>query len=466
MAGFQPTYSTNDFNNGSLPSKKLVTGGFLAVKIRNFSSKTMMLTDTVSDGTDQPFPIDTINPWTLKHLILDEAQQFIYIQPVPNGPTQVINDPYFTNQRVDYGTDNVPQVYESDLSAGMRAVAGGVTITSGSVDATVSGSVDIASGTVDATITNATIDVTAGTALPVEFPNAQQVNVESGNVNSTIENIVLGQTNLVQVATITMTIANLAAAASQSAGVYNGNGSAALGFYDMIWFRISSASGKAKNYNIEVDNTAIGEHGLISSYEMTTYTLQNGVWVAASLMQWGPRNNSIGVTGPMLLSPSQLFDDVSISLVNGGSSTIASDTVTVELYAHYATRNIEVTNDTTNPVNNAPVPGEPFNSYEVQLTQGTSVTFTELLPSGGKIQALHISIFQQSAAINSQVVITNGSNGPIIAQLPAYRPASSGSGPAFYSLYFGTGIANNGIYGYLQGGATGNSVMVTTFGVV
>ena len=125
MAGFQPTYSTNDFNNGSLPSKKLVTGGFLAVKIRNFSSKTMMLTDTVSDGTDQPFPIDTINPWTLKHLILDEAPSFVYIQPVPNGPTQIINDPYFTNQRVDYGLDNIAQVYESDLSGGLKAIAGG-----------------------------------------------------------------------------------------------------------------------------------------------------------------------------------------------------------------------------------------------------------------------------------------------------------------------------------------------------
>ena len=123
MAGFQPTYSTNDFNNGSLPSKKLVTGGFLALKVRNFSSKTMVLTDTVSDGTDQPFPIDTINPWTLKHLILDEAPSFVYIQPVPNGPTQVINDPYFTNQRVDYGLDNIVQVYESDLSAGLKGAS-------------------------------------------------------------------------------------------------------------------------------------------------------------------------------------------------------------------------------------------------------------------------------------------------------------------------------------------------------
>ena len=123
MAGFQPTYSTNDFNNGSLPSKKLVTGGFLALMIRNFSSKTMMLTNTVSDGTDQPFPIDTINPWTLKHLILDEAPSFVYIQPVPNGPTQVINNSYFTNQRVDYGLDNIAQVYESDLSAGLKGAS-------------------------------------------------------------------------------------------------------------------------------------------------------------------------------------------------------------------------------------------------------------------------------------------------------------------------------------------------------
>ena len=128
MAGFQPTYSTNDFNNGNLPSKKLVTGGFLALKIRNFSSKTMMLTDTVSDGTDQPFPIDTINPWTLKHLILEEGQSFVYIQPVPNGPVQAIDDPYFTNQRVDYGLDNIAQVYESDLSAGMRGLASGAQV--------------------------------------------------------------------------------------------------------------------------------------------------------------------------------------------------------------------------------------------------------------------------------------------------------------------------------------------------
>lgn len=451
MAGFQPVFSTTDFNNGSLTSRKLLTGGFLAVKIRNFSSQTMVITDTPSDGTDQPFPIDTINPWQLKHLILDEAQQFIYIQPVPNGPTQVINDPYFTNQRVDYGTDNVPQVYESDLSAGMRAVAGGVTITSGSVDATVSGSVDIASGTVDATITNATIDVTAGTALPVEFPNAQQVNVESGNVDSNITNTVVNQSS------------SVIATAQSSTGSPGAGGSIGvmcqvpLGFYDSVSFVINSSLNDLDNYTIVVAQQRQQDAGEGATYRNPP---NGGSVTPYSLASFDNVNKTI-VTMPVALDPD--FATNSVYLTFTATAAVTNETITVTPVLHYAST--QVTNDTTNPVNNAAVPGSPFSSEEIAIYDNQANTNITLVASGGLIQNLQLSISNAEVISNawtdiSNVFVYNGSS--LIAVFTPYNLSGFSVNGAWIMLpqiSFGTGVPNNGIIirvSYFGGTNTGD----------
>lgn len=327
-----------------------------------------------------------------------------------------------------------------------------VNIQNANLDVTVSG------GSLDVNVQNATIDVTASSALPVEFPNAQQVNVESGNVNSNITNEVVPSNTLVPLNQ--MSLSNITLLNGNSVTLYGDTYSTGkipitqLGLYDGLVFVIYSEGG----YNYDYDLSQL----LISNEAPNMYLPVGPAMVVYS--DYTPRTLTYATNGYNVVVV--LFDQAytglfgTIALTNNTGSTITGDTITVNCYGIRA--QVQVNNTTTTPVNNAPVPGQPFNSYSQLLTQGTPITFTELLPSGGTIQALHISIFGQSAALNSMVVITNGNNGPIIAQLPA-APASS---PVFYSLYFGNGVANNGIYGYLEGGATGDEVSVTTFGVV
>ena len=447
MAGFQPVFSTTDFNNGTLTSRKLLTGGFLAVKIRNFSSQTMVITDTPSDGTDQPFPIDTINPWQLKHLILDEAQQFIYIQPVPNGPTQVINDPYFTNQRVDYGTDNVPQVYESDLSAGMRAVAGGVTITSGSVDATVSGSVDIASGTVDATITNATIDVTAGTALPVEFGSAQEVIVQSGNTDSTITNTVLNTNSIIVGDAITAQV-TIAAGGTQGMALPLG-----VGLYDGSYLKIHSPSGVIGDMSFSVGSLAL--EGINTTYGFSPVT-KSGDYTFENTNAYDSITNFNALDNP------QVTDTFGIIIKNNSASSI-TETFTLQIFGRLVST--EVTNTTSSPVNNAAVPGSPFSSEEIAINDNQANTNITLIASGGLIQNLQLSISNAEVISNawtdiSNVFVYNGSS--LITVFTPYNLSGFSVNGAWIMLpqiSFGTGVPNNGIIirvSYFGGTNTGD----------
>ena len=436
----------------------LRVGGYKTLRLSNLSGYTCTIASQKGYSTsnyDQGM-LAQIPPWTVMPLDVTNwpSQVFVTLDPalfpLPTANTDL------TDQEVVSADLSV--LYLANMSPNTLLSRTTTDITTGTIDANITNAVvsvqtpageslpvTLPAGT-QVEITNATIDVTpSGGTMPVEFGSAQEVIIQSGNTDSTITNEILPGNDAIFLLSKTVNISNLANGATQ---VLVNNNTGLTGAFDTFQVVVSSEGAYA--YSLEY----------FAWFYAATYGYLNppNYNVAESLT--GMDCSGWIVTLPVPTVGSSL----NVTVINNTGSTIVSDTVVVTVYGIRA--QTQVNNDTSSPVNNAPIPGEPFNSYEIQLTQGTSVTWTELLPSGGKIQALHISIFQQSAAINSQVVITNGSNGPIIAQLPAYRPASSGSGPAFYSLYFGNGIANNGIYGYLQGGATGNTVMVTTFGVV
>ena len=297
------------------------------------------------------------------------------------------------------GGQNEVIVSASDQPITMQVSDNGVVVIEGNVTAT------FAPGQSVTIAGQPTVQFAAGQTVDINTVK-ETVNIQ-GDTTSAITNEYLRAGNCVSLGTYTYTVSNLAPGASTGAFGPAGN-LGGPGVFDALWVRIQSANGYATQYNLVWNDFQWGEYGLVSN-ENQTFTGWTGTNNDTST--WGPRNNNIGITNPLMFNE-QLFDSATFTLVNTSTTeTIPDDTVTIEVICKYASET--VTNPITNPVQqqSAQTMGASghngfFNTDGSQGTQpGTAFGVT---PSGTQYITQFGLYYRNTGNVTQNILISTG----------------------------------------------------------
>lgn len=313
----------------------------------------------------------------------------------------------------------------SDATFDINTVAGTVTVTP-ATDAvfdigTVTGTVAVEPasgatfdiGTVSGTVTvvpssdavfnvgnvSGTVTVTPGSGAVFDVGNISGTVTVQFNGTQTVTWDVTGPVNVQNVSLTAIPLVawteqsfdiSLAAGASQTLGVYPG--AAYLSEYDGLYIRLNSSGQQVPNLAFKVVSTSIQEYGLISS----SWALD---------VSWRESNSAIALSNFVPLSPSAVFDNLSLQVTNNGTTT-DTETLTIQVYARYA--GALVTNPQTNPVQSQAASGS-FDTT-AYTNGGSSTSSADTLqwtaasaPSGTQCYA-----FPTSPLVVSQTIIPSG----------------------------------------------------------
>ncbi len=119
-----PLYSAGELS-GTPPVKTMRVGGFPAQRIRNFSPNAFLISTTPNDFT---FPIAIINPWEERNLLVTGESQVWYIQALSSYQLVLPVSYFQQNARVDYEGWDFAFPYSTDLSGGLKTIAGAATL--------------------------------------------------------------------------------------------------------------------------------------------------------------------------------------------------------------------------------------------------------------------------------------------------------------------------------------------------
>ena len=305
---------------------------------------------------------------------------------------------------------------------------GGSLTVAGAVDIGNSPAVTVTSGAVDANITNANLEISTVGSI-------------TETIKSQVQNANIVMTGAIYLGTQEVNVANLTPGSSQPVSI-----AGQLGLYDQITYLVYSAGSNLSSYALE---PIAGGVFIIGGGGVPALSgpgnVQSGQW-AINQTTWFNNQNSIGYTNPVNLVAPAISNYFWGNLVNIGSTTIASDTVAVYLFARIASA--EIINPTSAPVYGQANSGGfgAATNINVTATLAPGATQTnQLTTPGGYITSMSF-IVDDTGGISTDVlgsVITLSNGGEVFYTIQPV--AAPGGSNMVFNIPVGNGIYDNGI---------------------
>lgn len=173
-------------------------------------------------------------------------------------------------------------------------------------------------------------DVTINGTVTVQFPSAQEVTLAATGPVSITDPVLSAN---VAILPPPINVAFSVPAAGDSQAILLDPGNDYTGLYDGFYLRINSPSNQVPNLKITINAVALQEYGLVTKTLSTVVT-------------WATNNDTIGFSNFIPVAPSTMFSAVDITVEN----TYQGDTETLTFQLYYRKASNEVTNLSTNPV--------------------------------------------------------------------------------------------------------------------
>lgn len=173
-------------------------------------------------------------------------------------------------------------------------------------------------------------DVTINGTVTVQFPSAQEVTLAATGPVSITDPVLSAN---VAILPPPINVAFSVPAAGDSQAILLDPGNDYTGLYDGFYLRINSPTNQVPNLKITINAVALQEYGLITKSLSTVVT-------------WATNNDTIGFSNFIPVAPSTMFSAVDITVEN----TYQGDTETLTFQLYYRKASNEVTNLSTNPV--------------------------------------------------------------------------------------------------------------------
>lgn len=397
--------------------------GMRGLAFQNISSWSFQLRDAHGgDYTILPFGNATIP---------SASGETFYITPLKQTQSLSINLPIQVS--IAY-LASAPASFSQTSQLPVYTLNAAVTVNSGTV--AIDGTVELAPGTtVDATIdtSGGSVDVNV-TGGDMNIGSLGSI-TETVNADTNVTNVKLSTNAMVYWGKQTVTVSNLASGSYQNIGdIIN---LSATGFYDGFLVLLSSTQGLNDYSTASVGGPSGGASPILfNNMEGLSSYLFNTIPVTSSPIQYA------GGAGQgyqfYTLEEASIFSDISLSIYNTSSSTIASDTVTVSVYVIRA--NVSVQNSSNNPANVL----QPATAYN-PVTNGSITTGgTSQLMVGSNANRKFLTIWNTSPS--DILWIQLGQNAGVNAGFPI--------GPGFAEK-FDLPEPSNAIYIY--GATTGDT---------
>lgn len=338
-------------------------------------------------------------------------------------------------------------VYTTDVNIS----GGNVNISNATL--TVTGGVDV-NNNPQVTVSNTSIPVTNESGGSLTVAGTLDANITGSSVTIDTSNVdaFVANNSLVYFGSQTTDVTNLAAGAQiKFPDIIN----TAAGYFEGVYCILSSSNGYS-DYNFIPNNSGVlfkGIKGVIS----TAYLFNLSVTTSYTNTQY---TGSAGAGyNTWTFSTPTMFSDIAGYLVNTSSNTIASDAVTVTVYA--------IMTSVTASIGNQPATGayESFVYFSESISSGGPTTFTVLAANSNQY-IKSITLTQYGLTANSsgnntgQILITNGSTDQVFALTNFNAPLDTDPLPVNPTTIYGNGIANNGITLSLN---TGNGGVGSTY---
>lgn len=432
MANSRQIFSQTQLETGDATSDKLYLSGSKSYAVENYSNYGIDILDPLQSNS----VIKHVLPWTAQYMQLDASQAVILLSE---------NEAYDSSEQlsllaggevVNLVLFNAPidRPFTEQLSTG---VANQIVVQSGTFNLSGTPTFKIASGqSVDTTGSTVNIQLPSGiTSLPVAFPAAQQVNVED-NVNSNVLNEVIGVNPLAgngaPSGTTNVTITDLASGAIIALVQVD----IPLGEYDQLSLAVSSSSSLITSYEFTPQRLYYKEMGLDTS------DISNiGSW------SYAINNSQIAFTN-LLSIPEGIADGIILAIKNTSATNITSDTLTINVFAKYASTTVNNTESNPATTQGATLSQSGFDA-SVSVPTGSSTTTVTLVASGGYISQLTFTpLVTYSAGDIVNAVLYNGTEPIGTYMMGKFVQTASTTFIAFPEDYTWTPkerVVNNGI---------------------
>lgn len=430
MANSQQIFSQTQLETGNATSYKLFLSGSKSYAVENYSNYGIDILDPLQSNS----VIKHVLPWTAQYMQIDASQAVILLSE---------NEAYDSSEQlsllaggevVNLVLFNAPidRPFTEQLSTG---VSNQIVVQSGTFAISGTPTFKIAAGqSVDASGSTVNIQLPSGTAsLPVAFPGAQEVIVNSGNTNSTITNDFLSNNPLVAWPTQTQDI-SLAANGTQTVFV-GGNTTSPSSLWDALQIYIKSANAELQNVSIEL--------GFVYWQPLGSRSWGGGSTYQFSQIVSDPSN---GMYNLLPLGPWN-FNGFALLITNNTPNAI-TDTWTIYPFTRYASATIDNTESNPATTQGATLSQSGFDA-SVSVPTGSSTTTVTLVASGGYISQLTFTpLVTYSAGDIVNAVLYNGTEPIGTYMMGKFVQTASTTFLAFPEDYTWTPkerVVNNGI---------------------